>query len=149
MNIKEKLGNDLKKAMKENDSIRKDTIRVVLTSIKLAEVEKGEFLEEDEIIGVLSKELKNQQEALENSKNANRVDLIEENNQKIDLLNSYLPKPYSDDEIEEFARKVIQDTGAKGGSDMGKVMKILIPQLASRGRGEQVSRIVKELLQGN
>jgi len=147
MTIKQNLQNDLKVAMRDSDRIRRDTIRMALTSLKLAEVEQGHELDESAVINIINKELKNHQEALENAKTAERLDLIEENQNKIKILTSYMPEPYSEDEIIVMAKNVISELGAISKSDMGKVMKVLLPRLEGRARGDQVSHIVIKLLQ--
>lgn len=149
MGLKQKLEDDLKSAMRTGDQIKKNTIRMALSAIKLCEVEKGNSLDDNAITAVLYKELKNVQESLDSAQIANRPDLIKQHQEELSIIESYLPTPLSEEEIVKLAKSVIEEVGAKNPSDLGKVMKVILPRLEGRARGDQVSRVLKQLLQGS
>ncbi|MEJ5313909.1 MULTISPECIES: GatB/YqeY domain-containing protein [Anaerolinea] len=138
----------LKEAMRNNDEVARRTIRMILSAIKLAEVEKGAALDESALLAVLQKELKSRRESIADAEKANRSDLAEAAKAEIAVIESFLPKQLSMEELEALAREAIQEAGATTPADMGKVMKILIPKVQGRASGDQVSQMVRKLLQG-
>ena len=152
MNIKSELENALKDAMRAKDEIALRTIRMALSAIKLAEVEKasvekGAALEEPELIAILQKEIKSRREAIQEAEKANRPDLLDAAKADIAILEKYLPKAMDPAELEKMIREVIVEVGAAGMTDMGKVMKVLLPKLQGRAANDQVSQLVRQLLQ--
>jgi uncharacterized protein YqeY len=146
MNTKTKLNEAVKEAMKSGDETGKRTLRMVLAAIKQAEVDKRIELDETAVIAILQKEVKTRREALEEAKTASREDLAAAAQAEIDILNTFLPKAMSADELRELARQAIAETGASGPADMGKVMKAMMSKVAGRAPGDQVSAAVRELL---
>jgi uncharacterized protein YqeY len=146
MDIKERLTEAMRKAMKVNDDVSRRTTRMALAAIKLAEVEKQSALDEATVMALLQKEIKNRREAIEEAHKANRSDLVGENEAEIKVLEAFLPQAMSPDELRQLAQAVIQETGAAAPTDMGRVMKVLMPQVAGRAAGDQVSAVVRELL---
>lgn len=146
MNTKTKLNEAVKEAMKSGDETGKRTLRMVLAAIKQAEVDKRIELDEAAVIAILQKEVKTRREALEEAKTASREDLAAAAQAEIDILNTFLPKAMSADELRELARQAIAETGASGPADMGKVMKAMMSKVAGRAPGDQVSAAVRELL---
>lgn len=132
--------------MRSGDSTRKRTLRMALSAIKLAEVEKRGELELAEILTILQKEAKSRRETIEDAERAERSDLVETAEDEIEILESYLPRPLSGAELEEMARQVIRETGASGPGDMGQVMGPLMSKIAGRAEGKQVSQTVQRLL---
>ena len=147
MVTKVELETALKDAMRSGDALRKTTVRMVLSSIKLAEIEKGIPLDETGIISVLQKEVKARREAIVDAQRANRPDLAAASEAEIVVLESFLPEAMSPDELENLARRAIQQTGATSLREMGQVMKLLVPLLQGRASGDQASQIVRKLLQ--
>lgn len=147
METKQKLESALKEAMRANDAVRKTTIRMALSNIKLAEVEKGSPLEDNAILGILQKEIKGRREAISDAEKANRPDLITSAEAEIAVLNEFLPKQLTSEELTALASAAIQEVGASTPADMGKVMKVLMPRVQGRIAGDQVSQILKQLLQ--
>lgn len=147
METRQKLQTALKDAMRSGDNMRKETVRMVMSAIKLSEVEKGTTLDEAGIMAVLQKEVKSRQEALQEAQKANRPDLIQHANDEIAFLETFLPKQLSSDELSALVRETIQEVGASNPTDMGKVMKALMPKLQGRATGNQVSQAVREQLQ--
>ena len=146
MDIKTQLNNSMKDAMKSGDEVRKRTTRMALANIKQAEVDKRTTLDDAAVIALLQKEIKNRREALDEAKKANRPDLIADNEAEIKVLEVFLPKAMPGEELSALAQAAIAEVGAVSPSDMGKVMKALLPRVAGRAAGDQVSAAVKELL---
>jgi uncharacterized protein YqeY len=146
MDLKSQLSEAMKQAMKSGDEVRKRTTRFALANIKQAEVDKQTTLDDAAVISLLQKEIKNRREAVDEAKKANREDLIANNEAEIKVLESFLPEAMSADELRTLAQAAIAETGASSPTDMGKVMKILVPKVAGRAAGNQISAVVKELL---
>jgi len=148
MITKLELNEALKNAMRAGDEVRKNTLRMVLTAIRLAEVEKGKPLDEQGLVAILHKEVKARRESIADAQRANRPDLIQGAEAEITVLESFLPKGLSAEELEAAARQAIADVGATSPRDMGQVMKLLLPRLQGRASGDQVSQAVRKLLGG-
>jgi uncharacterized protein YqeY len=148
MTTKEQLQNALKDAMRSGDELRKRTLRMVISAIRLAEVEKQAELDEQSVIAILQKDVKSHQETIAEAKQANREDLVQTAQAEVAVLESFLPQPMPATDLEALARQAITETGANSPSDMGKVMKTLMPKVQGRATGEQVSQTVRRLLQG-
>jgi len=147
MNKKTELQTALTAAMKARDEDTKRTLRLVMTSIKLSEVENGKELDEDRILSILQKEVKTREDSIEEAKTAGRDDLIDAAKREIIILNKFLPQQINESDLEGLAQQVIQETGAESIRDMGEVMKILMAKLQGRASGQDASRIVRALLQ--
>ncbi len=148
MDIKTQLNDSLKDAMKTGDELRKRTVRMVLAAIKQVEVDKRTTLDDAAVIAILQKEIKNRREALEEAQKANRAGLAAEAQAEIDVLNAFLPKGLTPEELAALVDAAIAEVGAAAPSDMGKVMKALLPRIAGRTPGDQVSAAVRERLKG-
>ncbi|MCG2787841.1 MAG: GatB/YqeY domain-containing protein [Anaerolineae bacterium] len=146
MDTKTQLNQTLKDAMKSGDETRKRTVRMVLAAIKQVEVDKRIELDEAAVLAILQKEVKTRRESLEEAKKAAREDLAVASQAEIDILNAFLPQAMSAEELGELARQAIAETGASSPADMGKVMKAIMPKLAGRAPGDQVSAAIRELL---
>jgi hypothetical protein len=120
---------------------------MVLSAVKLAEVEKGAKLEESAIIAILQKEIKSRNEAISDAERANRPDLIEDNLAEIRVLETYLPKQLEESELRTLIQSVITELSAKGPADMGKVIKTVLPQVNGRAPNDRVSLLVRQILQ--
>jgi len=147
MEMKATLENDLKSAMRSNDDVRRSTLRMVLSAVKLAEVEKGAKLEESAIIAILQKEIKSRNEAISDAERANRPDLIQDNLAEIRVLEMYLPKQMEESELRALIQSVITELGATGPADMGKVIKTVLPKVQGRVPNDRVSLLVRQILQ--
>jgi len=145
MNLKEELQKELVEALRSGDQIRKTTIRMTLSNIKLMEVDKGP-LDETALIGVLQKEIKLRREAIEDAKKSDRADLIMANEAEIKVLETFLPKQLSDDDLAKIVELVIKDLGVTSLKEMGAVMKVLVPQVAGRAPNSTISAMVRERL---
>jgi len=146
MNFHNKLQNDLAIAMKARNDTQKWVIRLLKSTIELAEVNKGQPLTEDEFLGVVQKEIKTRNESLADAEKANRQDLIDAALAEIAILKTYLPAQLSPEELLELVRQTIKDVNATSAKDMGAVMKVLLPKLQGMATNSEASRIVKEEL---
>jgi uncharacterized protein YqeY len=146
MDTRQRLESDIKDAMRAKDELRKRTLRMALSSIRLAEIEKGEALDEQATLALLHKEIKSRQESIADAERAGRPDLIEESQAEITILESYLPVQFSEQELEALARQAIDQAGATSPREMGQVMKILMPLLQGRATGNDASQVVRRLL---
>jgi uncharacterized protein len=146
MDTKTQLNESMKDAMKSGDEVRKRTVRMVLAAVKQAEVDKQSALEDLAVVGLIQKEIKNRREAIEEATKANRSDLVEGNEAEIKVLEVFLPKAMPAEELRALVQAAIAETGASAPSDMGKVMKIVMPKVAGRAPNDMISSTVKELL---
>ncbi|HNK63660.1 MAG TPA: GatB/YqeY domain-containing protein [Anaerolineales bacterium] len=146
MDTKAKLNESVKEAMKSGDEVRKRTVRMVLAAVKQVEVDKRISLDDTAVVALVQKEVKNRREALEEAKKANRADLAADNEAEIKILEEFLPKAMDPEELRALVQTAIAETGAAAPSDMGKVMKVVMPRVAGRAPNDMISAAVKELL---
>ncbi len=146
MSTKEKLTQSLKEAMKAKDERRKRVVRMAMTSIKNAEIEKKGELEEPDILAILQKEVKARHETIDGAKKAARDDLITEAEAEIAVLEEYLPQALRREELEALVKEAIAESGATSPKEMGLVMKVLMPKVRGRADGKEANQIVRELL---
>ena len=144
--LKQKLMEDLKQALKNQDKVRRSVIRLVMSAIKNAEIARQSDLTDPDILGVIAKEVKQRRESIEAFKQGSRQDLVAQEEAELAVLEEYLPRQMTRDEIIAEARRVIAEVGAQGPGDKGKVMPRLIPQLKGRADGREINEIVTELL---
>jgi len=147
MDIKTQLNNSLKDAMRSNDDVRKRTIRMALAAIKQAEIDRQITLDEGAVMLILQKEIRIRRESLEEAQKVNRTDLVASAEAEIDVLKTFLPEGLSNEELMELAKAAIIEVGATSMADLGRIMKSLMPRIQGRAPGDQVSQIVRELLQ--
>lgn len=147
METRQKLETALKEAMRSGDEVRKQNIRLVISAIKLTEVEKGSPIDEAGVIGIIQREIKSRNEAMQDAQKAGRLDLIEKAQGDIAILETFLPSQLSQNELEQLVHSAIEEVGAKSLADMGKVMKVLMPKIQGRAAGDQVSQTVRKHLQ--
>lgn len=148
MDLKSKLHNELKDAMRSKDEQRKNTLRMALSAISLAEIDKGAALDDQSVMAILHKEVKSRREAIADAQRASRPDLVEAGEAEIKILEGFLPKSLSAEELDTLARQAIAEAGATTIREMGAVMKILMPRLQGRATGDQASQAVRKHLQG-
>ncbi len=146
MDIKTQLNESVKDAMRSGDEVRKRTVRMVLAAVKQVEVDKRIAIDDLAVVALIQKEIKNRREAIEEAKKANRPDLIEENEAEIKVLEVFLPKAMPAEELRALVQAAIDETGAAAPSDMGKVMKVVMPKVAGRAPNDMISAAVKQLL---
>jgi uncharacterized protein YqeY len=146
MTIKEALDNALKESLKSGDTTRKNTVRMALAAIKQIEVDKRVTLDDAGVTPVLQKEVKNRRETMLDAEKANRPETISALEKEISILETFLPKEIDPSELKAIVEKTIAEVGAATPADMGKVMKLVIPQVHGRASGDTISRAVREYL---
>ena len=149
MNKKQELQQALTAAMKARDEDTKRTLRLVMSAIKMAEVEAGGELDEARILAILQKEVKTREDIIAESKQANRPDLVQAAEKEMAILNSFLPQQMDPEELKTLAQGVISELGASSMRDMGEVMKHLMSKLEGRASGSDASKAVREILQNS
>ena len=147
MSLKEQLTADMKDAMKNKEKNRLAVIRMVRGAIRQQEIDGQKELGEDDVIAVISKEVKMRRDSIEEFKKGGREDLVEKTQAEIDVLMPYLPAQLSEDEVRELVKAAVEQTGASTPKDMGKVMGVLMPKVKGRADGKMVNTIVKSFLQ--
>jgi len=147
MNLKERLMEDLKKAIKEGDERRKSTIRLVRAAIVNAEIERyRQELDDEGVLAIIANEAKKRRESIAEFAKGGRQDLVDQEEAELRILLEYLPKQATKEEIVAMAQQAIEEVGATSLAQMGEVMRRLMPQLKGRADGRLVSQIVKEML---
>jgi uncharacterized protein YqeY len=146
MTLSEKLGEDLKAAMKGQDEPRVRVLRLLRTRVKEASVAKRDELTDDEVIKVVISETKKRKEAIELFEQGGRGDLASREKEEMDILQTYMPPQLTENEVRTLAIEAVEEVGALDPRDMGKVMKVLMPKIVGRSEGSFASRTVKELL---
>ena len=145
-NLKQKLTADLRQAMRSGDKIKRSAIRLLMAAISNAEIAKQTTLEDADIFGVIAKEVRQRRESIEAFKQGNRQDLVTQEEAELAVLQEYLPQQMTHEEIVAAARRIIEEVGAGGPADKGKVMPKLIAQLKGRADGREINAVVSELL---
>ena len=146
MSLKDRLAEDLKDAIRGGDERRKIAIRLVVAAVKNAEVAQGAPLDDSGVLKVISKEASRHRESIDQFRKGQREDLVALEEAELVILQTYLPPAVSRDEIVQAARAVITQVGARGPADKGKVMPVLIGQLAGRAEGREINEVVTQLL---
>ncbi len=145
-NLKQKLTDDLKQALRDRDKVRRSVIRLVIAAINNAEIARQATLNDTDILGVIAKEIRQRQESIEAFRQGNRQDLVAQEEAEMAVLKEYLPPQLTREEIIAAARQVIEEVEAKGPGDKGKVMPKLIAQLKGKADGREINAVVTELL---
>ena len=146
--LKARLDADMKTAMKDREAgkLRLSVIRMVKSAIKYVEIEQKRELNDEEVLGILVKEVKQRRDSIEEFRKGNRMDLVEASEAEIQILQDYLPEPLTESELEEIVQAVIQETGAQSKKDMGKVMGLLTARTKGRADGKLLNQIVQKFL---
>ena len=147
MSLKDKLLEDMKEAMKEKDTIRKNTVQLIRSGILQIEKDKKVELDDEGVLDVIAKELKKRRDSLPDFEKSGRLDLIADLNREIEILLGYLPEQLSAEEIEKIVDETIVAVGASSIKDMGKVMGAVTPKVKGRADNKIVSEFVKQKLQ--
>lgn len=146
MTLKEKLIEDMKNAMKAKDGLTLSTIRLINAGIKQFEVDNRQNVDNDTVITIISKMIKQRKDSAKIYHDAKREDLAEKEMAEIAVLNRYLPTMLTSEEIAQYVAQAMESTGAQGMKDMGKVMGLLKTQLAGKADMREVNKILKQIL---
>ena len=144
--LKQKLVDDLKQAMKSGDTVKRSALRLVMAAITNAEIARRATLGDGDILGIIAKDIKQRQESIDAFKQGNRQDLVAQEEAAMAILQPYLPQQLSREEVVEAARSVIQEVGAQGPADKGRVMSRIMAELKGRADGREINEVVTELL---
>lgn len=146
MNLNDRLNEDMKQAMRSQDKFRLSVIRMVRSSIKNIEIDQRKTLDDQEVLNVLNREIKQRRDSLQEFEKAGRQDLVDQLKQELHILAEYMPKQLSEDEVKAIVQQTIQEVGASSKADMGKVMGALMPKVKGLADGKLVNQIVQQLL---
>lgn len=148
MTLKDRLNDDLKDAMRSRDTLKRNTIRLLLSAIGYEEIARQGDLDDDAITQVLTKQAQQRRDSIEAYTKGGRSDLVAQEEAELAIVTTYLPEPLSAEEIGAIVDAAIADAGASGPQDMGKVMGRIMPQVRGRADGRQVSALVNQRLRG-
>jgi uncharacterized protein YqeY len=146
--LQDRIAADLRQAMKARDKTRLEALRMLRAAIKNTEIAQQKTLEDSDILAVLAKEVRQHRESISEFGKGNRQDLVAKEEAELNILLEYLPRQMSRDEIIAAARQAIEEVGARGPGDKGKVMQKLMPQLKGKAEGRDINEAVTELLGG-
>jgi uncharacterized protein YqeY len=144
--LKDTIQANLADAMRNRDEVRKSTLRLLIAAIKNTEIDQGKALDDDAVVTVIQKQVKQRRESIIEFEKGNRPDLVEREAAEAAILQTYLPEQARPEDIEAAARRVIAETGASGPRDIGKVMPVLTREFAGRADGRAINEIVRSLL---
>ena len=145
MSLKEKLAQDLKSSMKNKEIVRKNTVQLIRTAVLQVEKDKKVTLDDEDILELIAKQLKQRKDALPEYEKSGREDLISQLKQEMEVLMEYLPKQLSEEELRPIVEEVVKAVGAASMKDMGKVMSAVMPKVKGRADGKMISDIAKSL----
>lgn len=146
MDMKERLLEDLKTAMRNKDTMRKDLLQIVRAGILQVEKDSRQTMDDNGILEVLARENKKRAETIQELEGTSRTEMIESIRAEMAIIEEYLPQQLSEAEIETLVIRAISQSGAKSARDMGQVMKVLMPDVKGRADGKLVNQVVKRLL---
>jgi len=144
--LKTRLNDDLRQALRGGDSLRCSVIRMALSAMNYSEIAKHATLTDNDILGVIAKEIKQRKESIEAYKQANRPELAAKEEAEMAILKTYMPEQMNHDEIVSLAKKIIAEVGAQGPRDKNKVMPKLMPMVKGKADGQEVNAVVNEML---
>ncbi|KYD21756.1 GatB/YqeY domain-containing protein [Geobacillus stearothermophilus] len=147
MSLLDRLNDDMKQAMKNKEKEKLSVLRMLKAALQNEAIKLGKSpLSEDEELTVLSRELKQRKDSLREFENAGRSDLVEKVKTEIDIVQSYMPKPLTEDELRELIEQMIKEVGASSKADMGKVMSAIMPKVKGKADGSLVNKLVQQQL---
>lgn len=146
MSLSDRLNEDMKLAMKSQDKFKLSVIRMVRAAIKNVEIDQRRTLEEEEVLDILNREIKQRRDSLQEFEKAGRDDLAENLKAEIAVLMEYMPQQLSEEEVKAIVQQTIQEVGASSKADMGKVMGALMPKVKGRADGKLINGLVQQLL---
>lgn len=144
--LKERIAQELKEAMKNRDNFKRDTLRMINSAFKQIEVDERRELSDEDVITILKKACKQREEASIQYKEAGREELYAKEQEEIRIITSYLPEQLSDERLKEELKLILKEVGASSPKDMGKVMGVANSKLSALADGKRISAMVKELL---
>nr|NNM91108.1 GatB/YqeY domain-containing protein [Bacilli bacterium] len=146
MGVYNRLSDDLVKAMRDKDKIRLSVLRMVKAAVRNQEIDSHKTLTDEEVLSVFRKEVKQRRDTLASVAGKDRSDIVEEVKAELAILEEYLPVALTEAQIEEIVVKVVQEVGATSKADMGKVMPLVMANVAGRAEGKVINTIVMRTL---
>ncbi|TLS50339.1 GatB/YqeY domain-containing protein [Paenibacillus antri] len=146
MNLSERLNEDMKALMKSGDKFALTVVRMIRSAVKNAEIDARRPLSDEEVMDILTREVKQRRDALQEFEKAGREDLADQAKAEIEVIQRYMPQPLTEAELTRIVEETIQEVGASSKADMGKVMSALMPKVKGRADGKQVNAAVQRLL---
>ena len=148
MSLKDKLKEDLKAAMKDKDSVRKNVVQLIKAGVLQVEKDNKVTLDDEGVLDVIAKQLKQRRDSLPDYEKSGREDLIDQLKREMEILMGYLPAQLTHEELEQIVKEAVEATGAKTVKDMGKVMAAVMPKTKGRAEGKEINQIARTLLVG-
>ena len=146
MSLKDKLKDDLKSAMKDKDAVRKNVVQLIKAGVLQVEKDKQITLDDEGVLDVIAKQLKQRRDSLPDYEKSGREDLVAQLKREMELLMEYLPAQLTREELEAIVKEAVTETGAQSVKDMGKVMAAVMPKTKGRADGKEINAIARELL---
>ena len=146
MTLKEKLLSEMREAMKSKDSLKLETIRSVIAAVKNQEIDLRKDLDEEEVLAIISREVKKRKEAASLYEKGKRPELEDKEVQEMKILQTYLPEQVSEEDLRQRIQEVIEETGAEGMKDFGKIMKTLVPEFKGKADNALIKELASEFL---
>ena len=146
MDLKARLADDLTNAMKQRETVKVSTLRLLISAIRNKEIEKKKTFADGDVLDVIQAEAKSRKESIEQYTTAGRKDLADKEASELKVLTSYLPEQMTEAQLKEIVQATLVESGAKGTQDMGKIMSVLMPKIKGRVDGKQAQQIVQQLL---
>lgn len=146
MSLKDKLKDDLKSAMKEKDAVRKNVVQLIKAGVLQVEKDKQITLDDEGVLDVIAKQLKQRRDSLPDYEKSGREDLVAQLKREMELLMEYLPAQLSHEELEAIVKEAVEKVGASSVKDMGKVMAEVMPKTKGRADGKEINAIARGLL---
>ena len=148
MTLRSRLEEDLKAAMRAREAVRRDTIRYLLSEVQKAEKAEQRDFDDEEVLRVLGRQAAQRRESIEAFAKGGRQDLVDKEEAELEIILEYMPEQMSEEQIAELVQAAIEEVGASGPQDMGKLMGRLMPQTRGKADGRTVNEIVRRLLAG-
>ncbi|MCI3919694.1 GatB/YqeY domain-containing protein [Paenibacillus sp. TRM 82003] len=146
MSLSEQLNDDMKTLMKSGDKFALSVVRMIRSAVKNAEIDSKQTLSDDEVMDILTREIKQRRDALQEFEKAGREDLADQAKAEVEVIQRYMPQPLTEEELHAIVQETVNEVGASSKSDMGKVMSALMPKVKGRADGKQVNAAVQRLL---
>jgi len=144
--LKQRIDQDIKVALKSKDTVRVNVLRMLKSEIKYREIDKGSELSDDEVISVLSSSIKKRKDSIQQFEKGGRDDLVAREKAELELIFKYLPEQLTEEELSQIISQAIKEVNAAGASDLGKVMKVIMPKVKGRADGKRVNQMVSSQL---
>ena len=146
--LSETIRSEMLDATRARDNVRRDTLRLLVAAVENGRIDLGHELSDDETLRVLQKEAKQRRESIEEYRKGNRDDLVQQEQQELEIIQTYLPEQLSEDEVRQLVEETIAEVGATGADDLRNVMGPLMKKLEGRADGRVANAMVRELLAG-